>query len=72
MMHFIDEVCIFLKTLGQFRLSRIRRRKLFLLTIGHESNPASFSVSVYDGADVNPIPSKTDFIRQKANLIVLR
>ncbi len=30
------------------------------------------SVSVYDGADVNPIPSKTDFIRQKATLIVLR
>ncbi len=26
------------------------------------------SVSVYAGTDVNPIPSKTDFIRKKAPL----
>lgn len=30
------------------------------------------SVTVYEGTDVNLIPSKSDLIRQKASVIILR
>lgn len=30
------------------------------------------AVSVYEGTDVNLIPSKSDLIRQKASVIILR
>ena len=30
------------------------------------------AVSVYEGADVNLIPSKSDLIRQKVSVIILR
>ena len=30
------------------------------------------SVSVFEGSDVNLIPSKSDLIRQKASVIILR
>ena len=30
------------------------------------------SVTVYEGSDVNSIPSKSDLIRQKVSVIILR
>lgn len=30
------------------------------------------SVTIYEGADVNLIPSKSDLIRQKASVIIVR
>ncbi|GHA09025.1 hypothetical protein [Novosphingobium arvoryzae] len=53
-------------------LSKVQKPKTKQELIKALQSASIQSVSVYEGTDVNLIPSKTDFIRQKATLIVLR
>lgn len=53
-------------------LSKIQKPKTKQDLIKALRSASVQSISVYEGTDINLIPSKSDLIRQKASVIVLR
>lgn len=53
-------------------LSKIQKPKTKQELIGALQSASVKSVTVYEGADINLIPSKSDLFRQKASVIVVR
>ncbi len=53
-------------------LSKIQKPKTKQELIRSLQSAPIQSVTVYEGSDLNLIPSKPDLIRQKASVIVLR
>jgi hypothetical protein len=53
-------------------LSKIQKPKTKQELIKVLQSASIQSVTIYEGSDLNLIPSKTDLIRQKASVIVLR
>ncbi len=53
-------------------LSKIQKPKTKQELIKALQSASVQSITVYEGSDLNLIPSKSDLIRQKASVIVLR
>jgi hypothetical protein len=53
-------------------LSKVQKPKTKQELIKALQSTSIQSVTVYEGSDLNLIPSKTDLIRQKASVIILR
>ena len=53
-------------------LSKIQKPKTKQELIKALQSASIQSIAVYEGSDVNSMPSKSDLIRQKASVIVLR
>jgi len=53
-------------------LSKIQKPKTKQELIKALQSSSIQSITVYEGSDLNLIPSKSDLIRQKASVIVLR
>lgn len=53
-------------------LSKVQKPKTKQDLIRALQSSSIQSVSVYEGTDVNLIPSKSDLIRQKASVIIVR
>ena len=53
-------------------LSRIQKPKSKSELIKAIQSAQVQSVAVYEGSDINQLPSKADLIRQKASVIIVR
>jgi len=53
-------------------LSKVQKPKTKQELIKALQSASVQSVTVYEGSDVNLLPSKTDISRQKASVIILR
>jgi hypothetical protein len=53
-------------------LSKVQKPKTKQELIKALQSSSIQSVTVYEGSDVNLLPSKTDLVRQKASVIVVR
>jgi len=53
-------------------LSKVQKPKTKQDLIKALQSASIQSVSVYEGPDINSIPSKSDLVRQKASIIILR
>ncbi|CAN1505054.1 hypothetical protein MCEREM21A_00617 [Sphingomonadaceae bacterium] len=53
-------------------LSKIQKPKTKQELIKALQSSSIQSIAVYEGSDVNLIPSKSDLIRQKSSVIILR
>jgi hypothetical protein len=53
-------------------LSKVQKPKTKQELIKALQSVPVHSVTVYEGSDVNLIPSKADLVRQKASVIILR